>query len=106
MVTVEAFVGNTFPEVPLSGATPVVGGVLEALDQGDGRQRHGRGLLRRAGLITVNDFARDMADTINTVTLSPGRRIRSAEEMSRLAMARGQNSRNPQNSGGFEGLRG
>lgn len=28
MVTVEAFVGNTFPEVPLSGATPVVGGVL------------------------------------------------------------------------------
>ncbi len=39
----------------------------------------------RAGLTAPADYARDLADAINTVTLSPGRRLRSAEDMSRLA---------------------
>jgi predicted metalloprotease with PDZ domain len=39
----------------------------------------------RAGLTAVADYARDLAAAINTVTLSPGRRLRTAEDMSRLA---------------------
>jgi predicted metalloprotease with PDZ domain len=42
-------------------------------------------VMHRAGLITMADYARDLAHTINTVMLSPGRRIRTAEEMSRFA---------------------
>jgi predicted metalloprotease with PDZ domain len=42
-------------------------------------------ILHRAGLLQLNDYLRGVADTINTVTASPGRRIRSAEDMSRLA---------------------
>ena len=39
----------------------------------------------RAGLTTIDQFAEELADVINTVTLSPGRMFRSAVEMSRLA---------------------
>lgn len=39
----------------------------------------------RAGLTTVNDFARDMTDAVNTVLNHPGRGIRSAIEMSQFA---------------------
>ena len=42
-------------------------------------------VLTRSGLMTLDAFAGGMADTINTVTLSPGRMLRSAEEMSQLA---------------------
>jgi predicted metalloprotease with PDZ domain len=35
--------------------------------------------------MTLDEFAAGMADTINIVTLSPGRAIRTAEEMSRFA---------------------
>jgi predicted metalloprotease with PDZ domain len=42
-------------------------------------------ILARSGLLPVGDFAAAMAGTINTVTLSPGRALRSAEEMSQLA---------------------
>src|SRR5688500_12557927 len=39
----------------------------------------------RSGLTTVDEFAAEMTSVVNTVTNSPGRAIRSAEEMSRLA---------------------
>ncbi len=39
----------------------------------------------RAGLTSVADYARDLAAAINTVTISPGRRFGTAEDMSRLA---------------------
>jgi predicted metalloprotease with PDZ domain len=39
----------------------------------------------RAGLTAPADYARELAGAINTVTLSPGRRLRTAEDMSRLA---------------------
>ncbi len=42
-------------------------------------------MMRRAGLVDLPEYTRDIATAINAVTLSPGRRIRSAEEMSRLA---------------------
>ncbi|MGH9254400.1 MAG: M61 family metallopeptidase [Vicinamibacterales bacterium] len=42
-------------------------------------------VLLRTGLTQVDDFAAEMTDVVNTVTNSPGRRVRSAEEMSRLA---------------------
>ena len=42
-------------------------------------------VLRRAGLTSVADYARALAGTINAVTFSPGRQIRSAEEMSQFA---------------------
>jgi predicted metalloprotease with PDZ domain len=42
-------------------------------------------VLRRAGLMTLTEYAANAADVINTVTLDPGRRIRTAEEMSRFA---------------------
>jgi len=42
-------------------------------------------VMRRAGLTSIADYARDIARGINTVTLSPGRRLRTAEEMSRFA---------------------
>jgi len=41
--------------------------------------------LTRAGLMSLDAFAREMADAINVVALGPGRRIRSAEDMSALA---------------------
>jgi predicted metalloprotease with PDZ domain len=41
--------------------------------------------LTRAGLMTLDEFTAGMANTINIVTLSPGRALRSAEEMSRFA---------------------
>ena len=40
---------------------------------------------KRAGLTTLEDFAADLANVINTVALSPGRIFRSAVDMSRLA---------------------
>ena len=42
-------------------------------------------VLTRSGIMSLDTFAAGMADTINTVTLSPGRMLRSAEEMSQLA---------------------
>ena len=42
-------------------------------------------VLQRAGLTTVSDYAREMAQTINGVLFSPGRQIRTAEDMSRFA---------------------
>jgi predicted metalloprotease with PDZ domain len=42
-------------------------------------------ILERAGLVPLPLLLGDFAGTINTVTLSPGRQIRSAVEMSRLA---------------------
>lgn len=42
-------------------------------------------ILIRAGLTGITDFTREIGGVINAVTLSPGRRGRSAEEMSRLA---------------------
>ena len=42
-------------------------------------------VLLRAGLTQVDDFAAEMSDVVNAVANSPGRRMRSAEDMSRLA---------------------
>jgi predicted metalloprotease with PDZ domain len=42
-------------------------------------------ILERAQLVSMDDLLADFAGIINTVTLSPGRQIRSAVEMSRLA---------------------
>jgi predicted metalloprotease with PDZ domain len=42
-------------------------------------------VMMRSGLTTLEDFAREMADTINAVVLSPGRQLRTAEDMSALA---------------------
>jgi predicted metalloprotease with PDZ domain len=41
--------------------------------------------LKRAGLTTVKEFVDEIASTINTVRISPGRLVRSAEEMSQNA---------------------
>jgi predicted metalloprotease with PDZ domain len=41
--------------------------------------------LQRAGVTTVKEFADEIASTINTVLTSPGRLLRSAEEMSQGA---------------------
>ena len=42
-------------------------------------------VLQRAGVTTLGDYAHGLAEVINTVTISPGRHLRSAEEMSRVA---------------------
>lgn len=42
-------------------------------------------ILRRAGLTGLNEYAATISATIDMVTLSPGRQIRTAEEMSTLA---------------------
>jgi predicted metalloprotease with PDZ domain len=42
-------------------------------------------VIHRAGLNAVADYARSLAGTINAIALSPGRTLRTAEEMSRLA---------------------
>jgi len=42
-------------------------------------------IMRRAGLAPIEQTLGSLANLINTVTLSPGRRLRTAEEMSRLA---------------------
>jgi predicted metalloprotease with PDZ domain len=42
-------------------------------------------LMKRAGLTTLRAFAREMGDAIEQVATSPGRQLRSAVEMSRLA---------------------
>jgi predicted metalloprotease with PDZ domain len=39
----------------------------------------------RAGIAQIDDFAAEMTEVVNTVTNSPGRTLRSAEDMSRLA---------------------
>ena len=46
---------------------------------------YGSLILLRAGLIDVDRFVRSAAQTINTVTLRPGRQVRTPEEMSRMA---------------------
>jgi predicted metalloprotease with PDZ domain len=43
-------------------------------------------VMRRAGLTTPSDFAAEMGDTINTLVVSPGRLMRSAKEMSEMAV--------------------
>ena len=42
-------------------------------------------VMRRAGLVSDADFAREMGGAVNSVLTSPGRRFRSAVEMSQLA---------------------
>ncbi len=42
-------------------------------------------MMKRAGLTTLRAFARDVGDAIEKVATSPGRQLRSAVEMSRLA---------------------
>jgi predicted metalloprotease with PDZ domain len=42
-------------------------------------------VMHRAGLTDVGEYARSLAGTINAVALSPGRTVRTAEEMSRFA---------------------
>jgi predicted metalloprotease with PDZ domain len=42
-------------------------------------------VMRRAGLLSVAEFVSEMGDTINALVVSPGRRLRSASEMSALA---------------------
>jgi predicted metalloprotease with PDZ domain len=42
-------------------------------------------VIHRAGLTDLSAFARSLAGTINAVALSPGRAVRTAEEMSRFA---------------------
>ncbi len=42
-------------------------------------------VMQRAGLTGLGEYARGLAGAINAVTLSPGRRIRTAEEMSQFA---------------------
>ena len=42
-------------------------------------------VLKRAGLYTLDDFAREMGAAVNTVLTSPGRQVRSAVEMSQFA---------------------
>ncbi len=60
--------------------------VSEELWFGEGFTNYFDGLvLARAGLMPVSALLNDFAGVINTVTLSPGRQIRSAVEMSRLA---------------------
>jgi predicted metalloprotease with PDZ domain len=46
---------------------------------------YGSLVLRRSGLMSVGDYARDIAAALSTVMTAPGRRVRSAIEMSRLA---------------------
>jgi predicted metalloprotease with PDZ domain len=60
--------------------------VSEELWFGEGFTNYFDGLiLERAGLMPTDTLLGDFAGIINTVTLSPGRQIRSAVEMSRLA---------------------
>jgi predicted metalloprotease with PDZ domain len=42
-------------------------------------------IVKRVGLLTVSDFAREMAQVINGVITGPGRQFRSAVEMSQFA---------------------
>lgn len=46
---------------------------------------YGALVLRRSGLISVPDYARDIGSAITAVIAAPGRKIRSAIEMSQLA---------------------
>ena len=46
---------------------------------------YGELVMARSGLAEIGDFARTMGDAVDQVTLSPGRRLRSAEEMSQMA---------------------
>ena len=46
---------------------------------------YGSLVLRRANLTQLDDFVDEIAAVINEVTLSPARRVRSVEDMSRLA---------------------
>jgi predicted metalloprotease with PDZ domain len=42
-------------------------------------------VLQRAGLTRLPEFAATLASAVNTVTFSPGRQVRTAEEMSQMA---------------------
>jgi predicted metalloprotease with PDZ domain len=53
---------------------------------GEGFTNHFDGLVQvRAGITTIDQFAGEVANVINAVTLSPGRMFRNAIDMSRLA---------------------
>jgi len=53
---------------------------------GEGFTNHFDGLVQvRAGITTIDQFAGEVANVINAVTLSPGRMFRNAVDMSRLA---------------------
>ena len=43
-------------------------------------------IMRRAGLISPSDFAAEMGETINALVVSPGRLLRSARDMSEMAV--------------------
>ena len=42
-------------------------------------------LLARAGLTQLGEFAQEIGPTVDDVNISPGRRLRSAEDMSQMA---------------------
>jgi predicted metalloprotease with PDZ domain len=46
---------------------------------------YGTLVLQRAGLTQLGEFTATLASAINTVTFSPGRQVRTAEEMSQMA---------------------
>ena len=46
---------------------------------------YGELIMTRSGLADARDFARTMGDAVDVVTVSPARRVRSAEEMSQMA---------------------
>ena len=48
-------------------------------------QYYGPLVLQRAGLATLTETARTIGDLVDTVTTEPGRAVRSAEDMSRMA---------------------
>ena len=48
-------------------------------------QFYGELIMARSGLATPDEFARMMGEAVDVVTVSPGRRLRSAEEMSQMA---------------------
>jgi predicted metalloprotease with PDZ domain len=53
---------------------------------GEGFTNYFDGLVQaRAGIMTIDQFAAELGNVINTVALSPGRMFRSAVDMSRLA---------------------
>ena len=62
---------------------------------------YGSLVLRRSGLMSVTDYARDLAGALSTVIATPGRQLRSATEVSRLApLVDGAGITNPAALGG------
>src|SRR5688572_11519619 len=62
---------------------------------------YGSLILRRSGLMSVTEYARDLAGALSTVIATPGRQLRSAAEVSRLApLVDGAGIANPAALGG------